>query len=309
MHIALLCATERGYRFLRKLANLQPDAKLSVFSFREDPWEPPFIDNIRRFAEKQGYDFIETKNVGHSRWHALWDTSDIDLMFVVSWRYMIPAVVYEKPRLGTYVFHDSLLPAYRGFSPTVWAMINGEKQTGVTMFRISADVDAGDILAQSIIPIEIADTIATVMEKVTDIYLQLLEENIDLLLAGNAKLLAQDHSQATYTCKLLPEDFQIDWSLSSQRIYDLIRSVSVPYPGAFTTLLGKKLRIWSSQLVPDSLQYVGRIPGRVVEIIDGIGTIVLTGDGTLLIQDVQLDDSEILPASAIVNRYSHTLGS
>ena len=133
MRIALFCATRRGQRFLQKLHELRPEADLLVFSFAEEPWEPPFLDDIRRLTLDCGGQFFEAKQVGAARWADLWESTPVDLMLAVSWRYIIPPRVYERARLGAYVFHDSLLPEYRGFSPTVWAMINGEDHTGVTL--------------------------------------------------------------------------------------------------------------------------------------------------------------------------------
>ena len=165
MRIAVFCATRRGYRFLEKLRALLPDADLLVFSFREEPWEPPFLDNIRQLTVEYGGDFYESKQVGAARWADLWNETPIDLMFAVSWRYIIPAAVYEQARLGAYVFHDSLLPDYRGFSPTVWAIINGQNHTGVTLLEnsriqfgsgLSAETAGGvDIFAQNGMSIEL----------------------------------------------------------------------------------------------------------------------------------------------------------
>src|SRR5690606_6269303 len=236
MQIAVLCATQRGARFLEKLVALVPEANYTVFSFREEPHEPPFMETIRQITQSCGGQFHEARQVG--RFTTLWETTNFDLMFVVSWRYLIPPSVYTKTRLGSFVFHDSLLPAYRGFAPTVWAIINGEDHTGVTLFEIAPDVDSGDIIAQAPVSIGPDDTIADVMEKVTLTYLQLLEDNIRDLLAGKAQRHPQDQSRATFTCKRLPEDNKIDWTQPTKDIYNLIRATTAPYPGAFTTLGG-----------------------------------------------------------------------
>ena len=308
MRIAVFCATRRGYRFIEKLTQLMPDADLLVFSFKEEPWEPRFLDDIRTLTESVGGQFFQSKQVGSARWAALWQTTPVDLMFSVSWRYIIPPEVYQCARLGAFVFHDSLLPAYRGFSPTVWAIINGEDHTGVTLFEMVEDYDAGDMVGQAAVPIGPDDTIETVLECVTQTYLKLLEVHLPQLVAGNAPRIPQDESGATYTCKLLPEDFAIDWHAPTERIYNLIRAVTAPYAGAWTTLNGQILRIWRAEKLAAPQQYVGRIPGRVIEIRPGAGVVVLTGDGALLITHAQLDGSEVLPADEIINRMSYTLG-
>ena len=146
--IVVLCATHRGYVFLDKLFQLVPKAEVVVFSFREVPWEPPFLEKIRELVLAHKALFYEAKLVGDSKWESFWNTNHFDLMLAVSWRYLVPQKVYQHPVQGAYVFHDSLLPAYRGFSPTVWAILNNETQTGVTLFSMAEDVDSGDIVDQ-----------------------------------------------------------------------------------------------------------------------------------------------------------------
>lgn len=308
MRIVLLCATRRGYLFLKRLTELLPQAEFVVFSFRETPWEPPFLEDIRQLTLAIGGQFFEGKQVGGRDFRGFWESTSVDLMFAVSWRYMIPADIYLRPSLGTFVFHDSLLPEYRGFSPTVWAIINGEDHTGVTLFEIAEEMDAGDIVDQERVPIGPNETIAVVMERVTQTYLDLLERNLDDLINGTAPRYPQDHSRATYTCKRLPEDNQIDWAASTNSIYNLIRAVSAPYPGAYTYLSGQKMRVWSARQVTNAHRYVGRIPGRVVEVRPGEGSVVLTGDGALLLSEVQMEGGEITCASNLLNSPSHTLG-
>jgi methionyl-tRNA formyltransferase len=307
MRIALFCATRRGFRFLEKLSDLRPQDDIFVFSFREDPWEPPFFDDIKAEALSRGFRFVESKKVGSPQLDDLWETEEIDLMLVVSWRYLIPSIVYQQPRLGTYVFHDSLLPEYRGFAPTVWAIINGNDRTGVTLFEIAEEVDSGDIIDQQQVNIHLDDTIAIVMERVTQVYLDILERNLDKLLAGEAQGTPQDHSLATYTCKRLPEDNQIDWNNSSERIYNLIRAVSQPYTGAYTYLLGKKIYIRSAKRMTN-INYIGSVPGRIVKVIPEVGSLVLTGDSALLVTQVELQDEEILCAADVLNSINLTFG-
>lgn len=307
MRIALLCATQRGYRFLKKLSELRPQDDIVVFSFREDPWEPPFIENIRSFANSRGYNFIESKRVNSPFLAEFWGKEEIDLMLLVSWRYLIPPDIYQRPIFGTFVFHDSLLPEYRGFAPTVWAIINGNDHTGVTLFEIAEDVDSGDIIDQQKVDIDIEDTIEVIMEKVTQVYLEILERNLGVLLSGNATRTPQNHSLATYTCKRNPEDNQIDWNFSSEDIYNLIRATSRPYTGAFTFLEDKKLYIWSAKRMTN-LTYVGSIPGRITKVIPEVGSVILTGDGPLLITQVQRENEEIQCAADVLNDINLTLG-
>ena len=305
MRIALFCATQRGLRCLQSLRELVPDAQLLVFSFQEDPWEPPFLDAIRQQALAYDAPFYETKQV--ARLTDVWESQPVDLMLAISWRYLIPASVYERACLGAYVIHDSLLPAYRGFSPTVWAMMNGEDHTGATLLEMVDDYDAGAIIGQERVPIGPDETIGDVMEHVTGAYVRLLRAHLPALLAGTAARAVQDESQATYTAKLVPDDFRINWAWPSERIYNLIRATTAPYAGAYTTLNGQRLRIWTARRLDNPRRYVGRIPGRVAEIRGDEGVVIMTGDGLLLVTEAQLDDGERVPAAHLLKRMADTL--
>jgi methionyl-tRNA formyltransferase len=308
MKILLLCATQRGLAVLKKLTELQPKCELTVCSFREEDCEPPFLDAIRECTLARHGSFFESRHFGSGLLNVFQEDSAVDLMLVVSWRYLIPAQVYKRARLGAFVFHDSLLPAYRGFAPTVWAMVNGETHTGATLFEIAEDVDMGDIIGQQHVPIGSEETIATVMDRVTLAYLRLLEQNLTTLLANSAPRRPQDHSGASYTCRRLPADNQIDWFAPTRSTFNLIRAVTEPYPGAYTWLKGTKLRIWKAALLAADRNYVGRVPGRVVEVLPGTGAVVLTKDGTILIKEVQMEQGQRVCAAEVLNSLSMTLG-
>lgn len=308
MHIVLLCATNRGYRFARKLFHIGQRHRITVVSFREAAWEPPFLANIRSLTEAHGHRFIEARHVSRPSMNAFWQETPIDLMFMVSWRYLVPAEVYSHARLGSFVLHDSLLPKYRGFAPTVWSIINGEKETGVTLFRTTDDVDAGDIVEQRRIAIADTDTIADVMERVTETYLDIVEQEFASLLDGSATSYPQNHEDATYTCKWTPADSYIEWEKDATSIYNLIRATSWPYPGAYTFLEGRKLVIWSAELPEMPRNYVSRVPGRVVESRPDCDATVMTGDGLIRLKSVQLEGEPLVNAGKVLNSPSQTLG-
>ena len=302
-------ATHRGYLFLKRLHELAPGIELTVFSFREENSEPPFLDDIRALALDQGAQFFEARQVGKDRWLPFWRANSPDLIFAVSWRYLIPPAVYRMARFGAYVFHDSLLPKYRGFSPTVWAIINGEDHTGVTLFEMTEAVDAGDIVDQQKVSIGPDETIAEVMNRVTQTYLQLLEHNLPALMNGSTLRRPQDHTQATYGSKRLPDDNRIDWVWPAKRIHNLIRAVTAPYSGSYTSVEGKRLKVWSSQLVSSELCDPGAGPGRVVGVQPGNGSLVLAGDGmTLLLRSVQLENDAAITADHLLTSPGQTLG-
>jgi methionyl-tRNA formyltransferase len=308
MNIVLACATARGCRCLEKLAGLVDGRELTVCSFREEAHEPAFLDQIATTARATGARFFETKQLDAGEAGEFLARNPIDLLLAVSWRYMIPRSVYGRAARGSYVFHDSLLPKYRGFAPTVWAMINGESQTGVTLLEMADGVDEGDIVAQQPVEIGQADTIANVMQRVTGMYLELLEGNLAALLNGSVPKKPQDHAAATYGCKRVPGDNLIDWSRNEHEVLNLIRATTRPYPGAFTWLAGKRLTVWSASRAVDTGNYVGRVPGRVVQLSKPNGPVVLCGQGAVRLQTVQWDGAECQPAGAVIDKLGMTLG-
>lgn len=177
----------------------------------------------------------------------------------------------------------------------------------MTLFRIAATVDSGEILAQQEIPISQADDIGTLRERGTEAVLALLDRQLPALLRGEVQTTPQDESLATYTCKWTPEDAKIDWSADSQSIYNLIRATTRPYTGAFCKLGDKKITVWKAELVGSPPRYVTRIPGRVVEIGNDKSATVLTGDSVLRLLEVSLDDGEPVPASTLLKHFSTTL--
>jgi len=291
MRVALFCATRRGLRCLRKVAELRPDCDLTVVSFREEPWEPPFMDDIRAVALERDGRFLEARKVEVFE--------PVDLILAVNWRYVIPPSVYHLARRGAYVLHDSLLPEYRGFSPTVWAIIDGADHTGATLFQMAEEVDAGDIVAQVRVPIGPDEVIGDVMERVTQQYLRLLEEQLDRLLGADVVLHPQDHARATHRPRRTPADNRIDWTQPCKRICNLVRAVSQPYPGAFTHMEGRMMRVWSARPLPD--ERPGQ-PGNVVSVRAGEGVVVSAADGCVMVREVQLEGGGPACASDVLTR-------
>ncbi len=156
-----------------------------------------------------------------------------DLILSVYYRNMVGARVLEIPRLGAFNMHGSLLPKYRGRAPINWAVLHGEPRIGMTLHKMVKRADAGDIVDQEGVDIGPRDTAEQAFRKVLPCARAILERQIDALLAGIARATPQDESQATYFGGRKPEDGRIHWSNTSARIFNLIRAVTDPYPGAF----------------------------------------------------------------------------
>jgi methionyl-tRNA formyltransferase len=283
--ILLLCATRRGVAFLRRLAACCPDAELTVVSFPPEPWEPDYLPELRLAASEAGARLVLNRRVEREN---LYPNEDPDLLLAVSWRYLVPREVWGRARLGAYVFHDSLLPKYRGFSPTPWAIIHGESATGVSLIEMAEEADRGRLVAQERVEIGVDEYIGTVMERVTEAYLRVLERTLPDLLAGAARPVAQDEAAATYCGRRRPEDNVIDWAWPARRSFNLIRACAAPYPGAFFRHEGRIVTVWECD-PPEEFSGAGELPaGRVVEVVRGAGARVLAGDRrTLLLRVVQ----------------------
>lgn len=170
-----------------------------------------------------------------------------DCFVVVGWYHMLPAS--WRKIAPAYGLHASILPNYSGGAPLVWAMINGESSTGITLFQFDDGVDSGPILGSLATDITHGDTIATLYARIEDLGIQLLKENLPLLACGTARFTDQDESKRRLFPQRSPEDGKIDWAQPACRIHDFIRAQTRPYPGAFSYFHFSKITIWQSALL------------------------------------------------------------
>lgn len=212
-----------------------------------------------------------------------------DLICVMCWSQMVKKSVIQIPAHGTIGMHPTLLPKNRGRAPIPWALIKGLDKTGVTIFYFNERVDAGDILAQEEIPIDFEDTAKTLGEKVDVVAARLLCQAVLEIREGTAKPIKQDESQSTYWPKRNPEDGLINWDQESIAVYNFIRALVKPYPGAFTFVDGKKLVVWSAKN-PELCEYHAT-PGQILR-LNSSGMKVATKDGSVLITAVELEGDE-----------------
>jgi methionyl-tRNA formyltransferase len=178
------------------------------------------------------------------------------LFVVIGWYHLIPARVRALAPLGTVGMHWSLLPKYRGGSPLVWAMINGEAETGASLFYLESKVDTGDVIAQARVSIGEEDEVGELIDKLNAVSGELVREHVPKILHATASRWRQDETQATYFPPRSPEDGKIDWSWPARRIYDFIRAQTSPYPCAFAFHRGHKIKIVQATLKPERGQHV-----------------------------------------------------
>ena len=200
---------------------------------------------LSEFAEKHGIQYIEIESLRGNRISDHYaDLIKImpDVILVMGWYYMVPKSIRDIPRYGTWGIHASLLPKYAGGAPLVWAIINGEKETGVTLFKLNGGVDDGDIIFQERITILEDDTIKEVYSNVIEVSKKILIKALNNI--EHLTFIPQDKSKIEIYPQRKPDDGEIDMTWSAEKLYNFIRAQSSPYPGAFIrTSDGKKLII------------------------------------------------------------------
>ena len=202
-----------------------------------------------------------------------------DLILSVYYRNMVGVPILEIPRLGAFNMHGSLLPKYRGRAPINWAVLHGEPRIGMTLHKMVKRADAGDIVDQQGVDIGPRDTAEQAFRKVLPCARAVLARQIDALLSGAARATPQDESQATYFGGRKPEDGRIDFAKTSAEIFNLIRAVTDPYPGAFVDVAQTaRLMIWWAETRPRPATAANAHPGEILSLAP---LIVATADGAL----------------------------
>jgi methionyl-tRNA formyltransferase len=207
-----------------------------------------------------------------------------DLLLVIGWTQLLKPELLRVPTLTCIGFHASLLPKYRGRAPINWAIINGETVTGNSMITLEPEADTGDVVAQREIPITDEDDCNTMYQKVGQTEVEMLEEVLPQIQRGILPRMKQDNSIATVMPKRRPEDGIIDWNRSSRELYNWVRALTEPYPGAFTFVNGEKVWIWKAQI--EQMRLPSAEPGTV-SVNDAGWTMVATSDGWLRLVSIQ----------------------
>ncbi|SNS75208.1 methionyl-tRNA formyltransferase [Streptosporangium subroseum] len=262
-----------GHRTLQALLDSDHEVVLVVTHPKSDHvYEKIWDDSVAELAEKHGVPVLLRSRPDDALLRALRDAAP-DIIVANNWRTWLPPEIFDIPPHGTLNIHDSLLPAYAGFSPLIWALINGEKEVGVTAHRMNAELDAGDIVIQRAVPVGPGDTVTDLFHRTVDLIEPIVQESLDLIASGRAQWIPQDRSKASFFHKRSIEDGRIDWNWSAEDLERLVRAQSDPYPNAFTYYRGERIRIVSAEV---SQARYGGTPGRVF-IREGDGVVVVTG--------------------------------
>ncbi len=217
----------------------------AVFTHEDDPGENCWFGSVKNWAGQKGITVYTTEEINSPDWIDKIAAISPDIIFSFYYRKMICQKILDLPSVGAFNLHGSYLPYYRGRCPVNWVIINGEAKTGVTLHYMIEKPDAGDIVGQKPVVIDVSDTAKTLYDKLCGAAKELLDEALPLIKKGQIPRHKQDLSQGSYYGGRRPEDGRINWNKSADEIYNLIRAVTEPYPGAFALFDNdEKIIIW-----------------------------------------------------------------
>ncbi len=217
----------------------------AIFSHLDDPHENCWFGSVTEWAKKNQIPVFCPEQVNTPEWIERIRNLSPEVVFSFYYRHLLSRDILRIPSAGAFNLHGALLPAYRGRAPVNWVLVNGEQRTGVTLHYMVEAPDAGDIVGQKEVLIEFEDTAYTLYQKLCGKAEELLKEMLPLIKNGVAPRVAQNLKQGSYFGSRKPEDGRIDWGWPVMRIYNLIRAVTEPYPGAFTYLPdGQRVFVW-----------------------------------------------------------------
>lgn len=254
---------------------------------------------VKKYAIEHNLPLLQPEKLKNPEFLSVLRSLNADLQIVVAFR-MLPEVVWNMPPMGTVNVHGSMLPQYRGAAPINWAIINGEKETGVTTFKLQHAIDTGNILLQERIPIADEETAGQLHDRMKDIGAALLIKTVDGLLQNTLSEKSQsaiahsniDEASLRHAPKIFTNTCRIDWNLPVEQIYNLIRGLS-PYPAAFTMLNGKTLKIFCCE---KSYSLPLQSPGTFAT--DGKSFLhFFAGDGYIDIKDLQVEGKKRMPVA------------
>ncbi len=234
----------------------------AVFTHKDNPQENLWFDSVAQLAAARGIPVFAPENINHPLWVKKIKDLNPDVIFSFYYRDIIKQSILDIPAKGCLNLHGSLLPEYRGRCPINWVLLNGEKETGVTLHHMTPRPDDGDIICQKKIAISDDDTAKSLHKKAAQAASVMLDEVLPKIEKDAAPRKPQDNSKATYYGGRKPADGEINWNLSADQVRNLIRAVTRPYPGAFSYIASEKCLFWMVSKVPHQVEQLR--PGTIV---------------------------------------------
>lgn len=257
----------------------------AVFTHADDPRENNFYGSVAQLCAGNGIPVHAPEDANHPLWIERIAKLNPEYIFSFYYRNLLSEALLATAGKGAFNLHGSLLPKYRGRAPANWVLVNGETETGVTLHRMVKRADAGAILAQQKVSIDRTDTGLSLHAKLRDAAATLLRDALPQLAQGKLAETAQDESQATYFGRRTAADGKLDWKQPAETLFNLVRAVTQPYPGAFCAVGEHKLIVWQAEVVKGN---EGLAPGRVISVSP---LRIACGEDSLVIQFGQRNEN------------------
>jgi len=261
---------------------------------------------VKELAIKHGIAVYQPNKVKELQFLNLMNELNPDAIIVAAFGQILPKALLDIPKYGCINVHASLLPKYRGAAPIQYAILDGETETGISIMYMDEGIDTGDIILQEKLSIEPDETGGSLFEKMAALGASCLLTALDQIENNTANRIKQDHEQATYV-KMISKDMgRLDFSQPAIKLERMVRGLD-PWPSAFTFLDGKTLKIWKAAVEEDDEASYAARPGEIIELRrDAI--VVKTGEGKLVIKELQLEGKKRLPVDAFLRGYRLSCG-
>ena len=272
----------------------------AIFTHPDNAGENNFFGSVARLAAEQGITVYAPEDVNHPLWVDRIRAMAPEVIFSFYYRNLLSDDILNLAPKGAFNLHGSLLPKYRGRAPLNWVLVNGEKETGVTLHRMTNRADAGDIVAQQTVAIADSDVALSLHRKLCAASQTLLGDALPKIRSGQTQERAQDDTQATYVGRRTPDDGRLTWEKPAQELHNLVRAVSDPWPGAFGYVGTNKFIVWKSRVRTDM---AAAKPGTVLSVAP---LVVACGEGALEIvtgqsaNGVYMQGTQLAPAMGLV---------
>ena len=283
MRIIFIGTVETSAILLKKLITLKANI-IHVITKKSSNFNSDFFD-LSSIAKAESIPFKYVENINDEENVALIKKLVPDIIFCFGWSHLIKREILNIPNKGIIGFHPSYLPLNRGRHPLIWALVLGLKETASTFFLMNEGADTGKIISQEKVTITFEDDASTLYKKICKTAEAQIESFLPKLSINEIISIKKENKLSNYWRKRVPKDGEIDWRMSSLSIYNLIRGLTKPYPGAHFLFKNKEVKVWKSRIVKYSFDNIE--PGKILN-IDNDGITIKTGDNAIKIIDVNI---------------------